>query len=111
MSKAQHTPGPWYTTWADDETKGRYIVSDTGVLIADAYPDTALDFGLPTEQEWKTNARLIAAAPALFAALQALLEVVPMCEASDVVRWRIANQAGAAIQQARGESFFQRVGA
>lgn len=96
MSKTQHTPGPWYEAGTGNH-QGLVISEATSANVAVAYD--------------KKDACLIAAAPALFAALQALLEVVPMCEASDVVRWRIANQAGAAIQQARGESFFQRVGA
>ena len=55
-----HTPGPWTTGSALDEkaclSRGEYIV-----------------FPLPEDSEIEANARLIAAAPDLLAALRALV--------------------------------------
>lgn len=57
---AQHTPGPWRPC---EETMVRVVVADNGRWIADC------DFeGPPSESD--ANARLIAAAPDLLAALE-----------------------------------------
>ena len=81
----KHTPGPWHD--GRIPSRGRiYIVpsvSEGGVF------------------EWTANARLIAAAPELLAALEtarALLEHVP--HIPDEAHW---HQINAAIRKARGE--------
>lgn len=73
MSK--HTLGPWTTTWADNPLEeGRYVIadpeSDQPMLVADCWPDSPDDFGLPQVEEYQANARLIAAAPKMLEALQ-----------------------------------------
>lgn len=78
MNTTKHTPGPWELNSAvnDDETLDaenheRYVLSKDGVLIADCYADTAMDFGLPeTFAEAQANARLIKTAPKLLDAVK-----------------------------------------
>jgi hypothetical protein len=53
------TGRPWDTTHADDAEAGRFITGGEAVLVADAYPDSAQDLGLPEDAEWRANARLI----------------------------------------------------
>ena len=64
-TRAQHTPGPWYTDAVDDD---RYLITDGQDRIAavrriDVPPSIA-----------DANARLISAAPDLLEALEALFE-------------------------------------
>ncbi len=58
MADLKHTPGPWKVDEDDD------VVSATGLWVAFAYGDS--------EEEAKHNARLIAAAPDLLAALRSM---------------------------------------
>lgn len=69
----QHTPGPWYS---DRFFDGRTYVTDA------LYNESKLFKGQviasPTTcPEWEANARLIAAAPELLAALQAISRLRP----------------------------------
>lgn len=57
---AQHTPGPWHTA------------GDQGVQIRSQRDQIAKVWTM-RGNEWKANARLIAAAPELLEALQAVL--------------------------------------
>lgn len=72
-NQGQHTPGEWTVSYSDDEDNERYVISNEGVLIADCYADTPLDLGLPGKEEFRKNARLIAAAPELLEAAADLL--------------------------------------
>ena len=78
MSK--HTPGPWH--WESDEVKNdptgrvRYQVTTIGKTITRVYYSSFE--GGPTNAEW--DARLIAAAPDLLEALQALALYADECE-------------------------------
>lgn len=70
---ANHTPGPW----AQDESDDMEIIADVGAVICRVY--TAVDFpcvedsdAAAVELQAQANARLIAAAPVLLAALTAL---------------------------------------
>jgi hypothetical protein len=66
--QAKHTPGPWKVTTQYCNPLGQpsfqweHVQSEKGVCVAN--PNHAV-------QEWKANARLIAAAPELLAALKA----------------------------------------
>ena len=77
MSK--HTPGPWFasalrTHSAQGSRDGCDIGADDGTSVGIVY---ALDLWLPTEAcrdgETEANAALVAAAPDLLAALEAML--------------------------------------
>lgn len=87
-----HTPGPWAIEEGDRET---HIVGGEAIL---AYcPDWPC---APQEQE--ANARLIAAAPALLEALDALLEFLD--NGTPIYPGALAvNDARAAITKARGK--------
>jgi|1_EtaG_2_1085319.scaffolds.fasta_scaffold217733_1 hypothetical protein len=63
MSDAKHTLGPWYITASDPEG---IVYSADDTLIVPHQP-----IGYTTEVQW-ANARLIASAPALLEALEAL---------------------------------------
>jgi len=65
MSEAKFTPGPWKAVW-DDELQ-RHVV--------DANRDGVCDC-CPINNEDMENARLIASAPDLYAALQASTELL-----------------------------------
>ncbi len=68
--KHTHTPGPWDVTMPGGQTafNGRRItVTANGSIIAD------LDWNTPAENQ--ANANLIAAAPELLAALQAMVDL------------------------------------
>lgn len=56
-------PEEWHVSYSDGEDNERYVISRDGVLIADCYADTALDLGLPSKEEFRANARIIAKAP------------------------------------------------
>ena len=97
-----HTPGPWE---ADDDLD--IIATDSGVLIASV--NQAADFPCLDEDEreeaqceCEANADLIAAAPDLLAALQAMVAHYPagintmLDEASTAARAAIARATGAA---------------
>ena len=62
MSTPKHTPGPWYCTSENDSVTGQVSTKPVGY---GSYGDIALTFG----DDAKANARLIAAAPDLLAAL------------------------------------------
>jgi len=65
---------------------GRYVVSSDDVFIADCYADTHLELGLPSKQEYRANARLIAKSPQmatfvnLIARLKIEAEDLPGCD-------------------------------
>lgn len=84
----QHTPGPW-TTDGKAETDTLDIVSPLGrVAMLDCSHDLMLE-----------DARLIAAAPDLLAALEGLLNALPSATTHPAIK-----AARAAIAKATGES-------
>ena len=101
--QAQHTPGPWETTYSDDSDNGRYVVGpnrgNNDKLIADCYADTALDLGLPSCEEAQANARLIAACPEL---LESLKQMCERFTASDPEAIAVRSRALATIKKAEG---------
>jgi hypothetical protein len=101
MSKSKHTPGPWRAQLHEDFEGQWGVVSTCEIewLIAEAAPHIDGD---PDE----ANARLIAAAPELLEALQALRRIcadTPAVERNP--RFVTANSAAlAAIAKAKGET-------
>ena len=92
--KVQHTPGPWHTA------------GDQGVQIRSAKDQIAKVWTM-RGNEWKANARLIAAAPDLLAALSVVLRDVQAVDAeghlADIELEPAMYQARAAIAKATGE--------
>lgn len=67
---AQHTPGPWLVAWEESKNPDRILVqSGDGVDVAGAF------FTLEQNGCHTGNARLIAAAPDLYAALVAVAKL------------------------------------
>ena len=99
MINANHTPGPW-TVGNHGEAVWQNINEDTDKNIC-----TVLKQDDPSNERGETwaNARLIAAAPALLAALKAIAEG-GNCDCG--AYWKVNNdhmaQARAAIAQAEG---------
>ena len=84
-----HTPGPWTT---DD---GMNLTGQGGVLIGELNPFV---------DECDDNARLIAAAPDLLAALESVLPFVPPpSRASGTGKGWVGEKARAALAAAKGE--------
>lgn len=88
--KSTHTPGPWKAT-------GKEVGTDyeaTHGMVASI-------IGMPNRWETEANARLIAAAPDLYAAVEALLALhADDGTRDDVPEWKAAR---AALAKARGE--------
>ena len=80
----KHTPGPWRADWVNVYRKDDHL--------ADCCPKAKN--GIPLEQK-EANARLIAAAPELLAALKALVNMQKGHE-----NWPEVKQAEAAIAKA-----------
>ena len=91
---SRHTPGPWDRIIADGYTvRHPQIYSDTGPVA------NATFLGEGRVDELNANARLMAAAPDLLAALEALLDY------ENGIQKAIAEQmACAAIKKAMGQS-------
>lgn len=89
--KAQHTPGPWKV----DET-GEFIETEQPVNLRGEY-EHICDFRKPYHL---ANARLIAAAPELLAALRRFLTAER--EQSEGIRSQAAAMARVAIAQVEG---------
>lgn len=100
------TPGPWYVS---DQVDGkRYVVDDAGILIADTYADSHLDFGLPSIDNFESNATLIAAAPELLETLEEVLADLATCLFSfnvttedSIRREMLIERARAVIEKAK----------
>ena len=78
---AEHTSGPWtYWVWGGAAPKEKHGIPSTfGVAEDDDRDDSGYEIGMFTEDEIPpgeqlANARLIAAAPSLFAAAEAALK-------------------------------------
>ena len=87
----KHTPGPWVVSCTGGE-----ILAQDGELLAQLWDKFEEDF-----MNFEANARLIAAAPGLLEACEALVEYVDDKQSMEVlaaVEW-----ARAAIAKARGE--------
>lgn len=93
MSAAKHTPGPWMVSPEHPTIIRRDYrpISDCGELIGSASGHTKSGF-FPSEDEAVANARLIAAAPDLLEALQAIFAAMHP---------DIPGAPGSAIEKAR----------
>lgn len=72
--KHTHTPGPWRFYLQGDST--RYIVTKSRVGAAGSSYDDVAHVDVKRTEEGEANARLIAAAPELLAALRAFVDGV-----------------------------------
>lgn len=76
---AQHTPGPWtFDAESDKRHKQFAIMAGTGGLDGEGGKVAAVFAGFGAHFDWaesEANARLIAAAPELLAALKTLVEL------------------------------------
>jgi len=89
----QHTPGPWLSgTWT-----GREIFNQDGHFIA-----TTMESGILSVPENIANARLIAAAPTMLAALQSVARLLDDPDADDFDADKVQAEAEAAIKLATG---------
>lgn len=109
MSGAAFTPGPWHYGDEDESVVGvHYVDVHAGEYCTASYRCTASvegpfvdgEFG-PLDEETRANARLIAAAPELYEALEALVK-----EANGFELWQrpygTLEPAMAALAKARG---------
>ena len=93
MSHTQHTPGPW-STYRGEDTNYWWIIRD-----AEGHELGSGDGGFE-----KADAHLIAAAPAMLAALRAMIGVtINSGQVSDDMA-PVLEMALAAIKQATGEA-------
>ena len=101
MSTLKHTPGPWHPVIASGCFSGIDALNDdiNIVIIGDIH-DQEDDGGVRgrTAEEAEANARLIASAPDLLAALK---EVMPYIVGDKNVPWRDAQSA---IAKAEGRA-------
>ena len=104
QGRAQFTPGPWVVKSTDEDINTKTIIDSNEFWIA-----KVLNFNRASDdiRESQANAALIAAAPAMYEALNALVEVFP-----SVVKMtpygvtmdisKIHDDAKAALAQAEG---------
>lgn len=99
MSHTQHTPGPWEVSYRDLSVQ---IYGANGSGIGEVYGWSAGSQAV--QQEAFANAHLIAAAPAMLAALRAMVGVtINSGQVSDDMAPAL-EMALAAIKQATGEA-------
>jgi len=91
----QHTPGPW--RWNVDPSGHFAYQHETGKIIASVQ-------GKSTNGAAAANARLIAAAPELLAALRAIQREIEANPDNDTAIRSIDFICGAAIAKAEGQS-------
>jgi hypothetical protein len=111
---SEHTPGPWKEETV--HTANGYaiqVLGDKGQVSSVVVADLPLKFSyLPVNGHHATwdkqmaNARLIAAAPALLAALEDLLDLgrAGFIRGEDIAVTRAVDAARAAIAKAKGET-------
>ena len=118
--KANHTPGPWHAETSDHYTLGGDMIEislhDSEGMICDQIASVMLDTGDDTAEDQKrykeqeANAHLIAAAPDLLAACEAVYEAdeaaikeLKACGLDGSVDPKITAQLKAAIAHAKGQ--------
>ncbi len=95
MSKHTPTPGPWHHDTHTQNVVATVTPEDGGDIIC-TEPSEGGDS--PSRRRWDANARLIAAAPDLLAALEECTELMETIHKSAISRAR------AAIAKSRGEA-------
>lgn len=95
MNESKHTPGPWFH-YDDRSSTERHEIVAMGKTVARVYCTNGC------EAEDKANARLIAAAPDLLEACEAMLEEMQVWE-TEQGEHPAATLARAAIAKAKGE--------
>lgn len=93
---AKHTPGPWTVTFDEYGDEIWFGGAGKGIHVIDTGNDTADIFLGGTSEAAFANARLVAAAPDLLAALKRLVEV-GCCAGEGVI------EAEEAIKKAEGQ--------
>ena len=94
MSK--HTPGPWCVRHDD------MVCSQEGRIIADCESTPYAMRPAPPIVEDKANATLIAAAPAMYEALQIMVKAANVDEIDPLVMFASIERAKSALAQAEG---------
>lgn len=97
----KHTPGPWEVIKSGRAPTDKMFIRRTwtgGQYVAEIKPSVNDD-----PEEMSANARLIAAAPALLAALEAICEVPSRYDVCPNIAMEMYDQARAAINKAKGE--------
>ena len=93
----QHTPGPWAITSEKPFVTAYCAQTDRPEVVATVYSHSG------TAAEWLANARLIAAAPDLLAALYASKMALLSCMHANVLVDTAFDQVNAAIARATGK--------
>jgi len=99
---AKHTPGPWKYGWETPAREWAQVTTAQGNIIANVNTETGPDIPplVSKKMPADANARLIAAAPDLLAALEGILNSeCSICNNSPV--WHTAR---AAVAKATGET-------
>lgn len=95
MSK--HTPGPWFANFYDRTIDVTFesTAHKRGHFHIAKFP-MRTDKSLVSHEEWKANARLMAAAPELYEAVKEMLEIEFLLDPR-IPKWR------AALEKAEGK--------
>ena len=74
MNTSKHTPGPWKWTIESHNNEWAIVTDQNGHIIANVNSESGPDIPplVSTKMPMETNAHLIAAAPAMYEALQRL---------------------------------------
>ncbi len=99
MSETKFTPGPWRVRAHTSQPNDRVVVDTFGGSVACVYRDMG-----ENEPPREANAHLIAAAPDLYAALEALHRATAILPASMDEPGSPQALARAALAKARGET-------
>lgn len=102
MSKsggAQFTPGPWVVKSTDEDINTKTIIDSNEFWIA-----KVLNFNRASDdiRESQANAHLIAAAPALYEALQIMVRAANVDEIDPLAMFASIERAKAALELAEG---------
>ena len=98
-----HTPGPWAVRFTEQSNVIQIVAHDVGAVIArtaEAHPESGI------YSDIEHNARLIAAAPELLAALDDLVQQIDKGAKAGRLDLTVifTTEARAAIARARGEA-------
>lgn len=105
MSEFKGTPGPWFFAGKHNDCECRYVCTDKVNL---SFNEVCTLYGSEGDEQ-QANANLIAAAPDLLEALQAIYaDYKQLADSGDAVFWKleetiVGRQALTAIAKALGE--------